>query len=62
MGSIWKISVVTSAHIFLLIFFLIIINNFIFKHVYFITLYSGVTKFVYVSLVTQMRVCVLVSA
>jgi len=38
-------------------FFLVIINNIIFKHVYLITLYSGVTKFAYVSLVSQLSVC-----
>lgn len=38
----------------LLIFFLAIINNFKFN---LITLYVGVTKFAYVSLATQLSVC-----
>jgi len=42
---------------FLLIFILMIINNFKFKYVYLITLYSGVTKFAYVSLAIRLSVC-----
>jgi hypothetical protein len=38
-----------------------IINNFIFKHVYLITSYSGVTKFAYVSLATHLSVCFSIS-
>jgi len=34
-----------------------IINNFKFKYVYLITLYSGVTKFAYVSLAIRLSVC-----